>query len=126
MAWTLGKLPPLPHSPYAFDGLIGVDNGDLELHVRRLPAEGISDELGRDVFRSTDEGRTWTYARFEAEVLVPVAPPEIPRLTNTESAAHQKFPRVITAEEADQLLAFYMVGAVAGLVENNAQRPAPP
>lgn len=115
-AWTLGKLPALPRAPYAFDSLVSVEDRDLEFHVRRLPAEGISDALGRDIYRSTDEGRTWTYARIEAEDLVPVAQPEIPGL---------RHPRVMTAEEADRLLSICMERAIAGLVNNNAERPAP-
>ncbi len=115
-AWTLGQLPALPRAPYAFDSLVSVEDRDLEFHVRRLPAEGISDALGRDIYRSTDEGRTWSYARFEAEDLVPVAQPEIPGLN---------YPPVMTADDADRLLAVYMEYAIAGLVKNNAERPAP-
>lgn len=103
--WTAGKLPSPPTPPYTFDSLVELQNGALELHVRLLPGGRKSDDLGRVIFSSTDEGRSWTRSRFEADILVP-----LPGL---------EYPQITTQEEADKQLLRIMEEAVADVTEGS-------
>lgn len=108
--WTAGRLTDLPSEPYSFDSMIETKDGELELHLRRLVNEADGREPGREVYRSTDGGRSWAKARLEPDILMPV----------------DYYRPAAKSDDLEKEIRKAMDECLAEIRQLNLERPAPP
>jgi len=111
--WIAGSLPSLPSEPYSFNYIYDYQNGELELHVRRLLKADDNTEPGRYVYRSVDGGLSWMKPKFEADVLQP-------------AISYMLRIAVALDNESDITLRKIMDSALSDIQQSNVERQSPP